>query len=437
MLKYVCSLNLSLRRSHLPWRRKNFENIFIVCVITIFMGQIYMSPFTTWFRFSIAGVVLPIALLFFTDIPILISCGFIGFFIPFFRAFVEFLNISNVRYFDLFYKYLPTIGYYMMYGLLFIALDIRNKKNKFSLFILSLWICDSTSNIVELSIRNIWWDFPFKVAIFQSIIVGFVRAFVVYLFYNFVLYVKDRYDKDKKEKEYRESLIFVSKLKTEVFFLKKSIDDIEYTMERSYLLYDQLVDAELKNYALEISRNIHEIKKDYFRVVTGIESSLESEMKDKKLVMDLWEVFNLIEDSTKKFLNSINKSIYFKFDVKKNIKLTNYLPLISMLNNLIINSIEAIDEYGIIAIEGTTEKKKLIIKITDNGSGIEKEDLKLIFQPGFSTKYDEVSGKMSTGIGLSHVKNLVDEYYQGKLSCNSVQNVYTSFIIEIPVDKLI
>ncbi len=396
-----------------------------------------MSPFASWFRFSIAGVVLPIALLFFSDIPILISCAVIGFFIPFFRAFVEFLNVSDILYMDAFYKYLPTVGYYMTYGLLFIALDIRNKKDKFSIFILSMWICDSMSNILELSIRNIWWSFPFKVAIFQAILVGFVRAFVVYLFYNFVLYVKNRYDKDKKDKEFKESLIFVSKLKTEVFFLKKSIDDIEHTMEKSYLLYDELKDADLKNYALEISRNIHEIKKDYFRVVTGIESTLETEMEERNFTMTLFDVLKIIEDSTKKFLNSVDKEIYLKFDVKKNIKLINYLPLISIINNLIINSIEAIGKNGLITVEGTTENKNLIIVVTDNGSGIEKEDLKFIFQPGFSTKYDVVTGKMSTGIGLSHVKNLVDEYYQGELSCESIQNVYTSFTIKIPVTNLI
>ncbi|WP_372713844.1 ATP-binding protein [Ilyobacter sp.] len=421
----------------MPWKRKNFENIFIVSIITIFMGQIYMSPFASWFRFSIAGVVLPIALLFFSDIPILISCAVIGFFIPFFRAFVEFLNVSDILYMDAFYKYLPTVGYYLTYGLLFIALDIRNKKDKFSIFILSMWICDSMSNILELSIRNIWWSFPFKVAIFQAILVGFVRAFVVYLFYNFVLYVKNRYDKDKKDKEFKESLIFVSKLKTEVFFLKKSIDDIEHTMEKSYLLYDELKDAGLKNYALEISRNIHEIKKDYFRVVTGIESTLETEMEERNFTMTLFDVLKIIEDSTKKFLNSVDKEIYLKFDVKKNIKLINYLPLISIINNLIINSIEAIGKNGLITVEGTTENKNLIIVVTDNGSGIEKEDLKFIFQPGFSTKYDVVTGKMSTGIGLSHVKNLVDEYYQGELSCESIQNVYTSFTIKIPVTNLI
>ncbi len=396
-----------------------------------------MSPFASWFRFSIAGVVLPIALLFFSDIPILISCAVIGFFIPFFRAFVEFLNVSDILYMDAFYKYLPTVGYYLTYGLLFIALDIRNKKDKFSIFILSMWICDSMSNILELSIRNIWWSFPFKVAIFQAILVGFVRAFVVYLFYNFVLYVKNRYDKDKKDKEFKESLIFVSKLKTEVFFLKKSIDDIEHTMEKSYLLYDELKDAGLKNYALEISRNIHEIKKDYFRVVTGIESTLETEMEERNFTMTLFDVLTIIEDSTKKFLNSVDKEIYLKFDVKKNIKLINYLPLISIINNLIINSIEAIGKNGLITVEGTTENKNLIIVVTDNGSGIEKEDLKFIFQPGFSTKYDVVTGKMSTGIGLSHVKNLVDEYYQGELSCESIQNVYTSFTIKIPVTNLI
>ncbi len=401
------------------------------------MGQIYISPVTTWFRFSFAAVALPIALLFFENIPVILLCSTIGILMAFFRAFVDFFNISTLFYIDAFYKYIPAMTYYVLYGLLFIALDVRNKKDKFSLFILSLWICDSTSNILELCIINIWSDFQFKKAVFQVILVGLMRAFVVYLFYNFVLYIKNRYDKDKKDKEYKESLIFVSKLKTEVFFLKKSIDDIEHTMEKSYLLYDELKDANLKNYALEISRNIHEIKKDYFRVVTGIEGSLEMEMEDKNFIMALLDVLKIIEDSTKKYLNSVDKKIFFKFNVKKNIRLKNYLPLISIINNLIINSIEAIDKDGIITVEGTTEKKNLIITVTDNGTGIEKEDLKLIFQPGFSTKYDEITGKMSTGIGLSHVKNLVDEYYDGELSCESIQNVYTSFTIKIPVNNLI
>jgi two-component system sensor histidine kinase YcbA len=160
-------------------------------------------------------------------------------------------------------------------------------------------------------------------------------------------------------------------------------------------------------------------------------------MEERNFTMSLFDVLQIIEDSTKKFLNSVDKDIYLKFDVKKNTKLINYLPLISLINNLIINSIEAIDKNGLITVEGTIENRNLVITVTDNGPGIEKEDLKLIFQPGFSTKYDLVSGKMSTGIGLSHVKNLVDEYYQGELYCDSIQNVFTSFTIKIPVTNLI
>ncbi|MGB6130024.1 MAG: ATP-binding protein [Psychrilyobacter sp.] len=419
----------------LNWKNKHIENMVIVSIITIFMGQIYISPVTTWFRFSFAVIVLPIALLFFKDIPVLQLCTPIGLLMTTFRAFVDFLNVDNLFYMEAFYKYFPVTFFYISYGFFFIILDVRGKKNHFSLLLLSLWICDSTSNILELSITNIWPNLPFKIAVLQAILIGLVRAFVVYFFYILVLHIKKRYDNDKKEKEYKDSLLFVSKLKTEVFFLKKSIKDIEYTMEQSYILYDQLKNSRLKKYALEISLNIHEIKKDYFRVVSGIENSLQ--LEDKQIKMTFLDVMKIIEDSTKKSIQSTNKNIYFNFKTKKNIELKNYVSLISIINNLIINSIEAIEKNGFITVENTEEKKNLLITITDNGTGIEKEDLKLIFQPGFSTKYDEITGKMSTGIGLSHVKNLVEEYYEGKLDCVSIQNVYTCFTIKIPIINLI
>ena len=242
--KHICSRGGILI---LNCKKKYIENIVIVSVITIFMGQIYINPVGTWFRFSFAAIVLPIALLFFKDISVLSLCIPIGILMTIFRAFVDFFNVNHLFYMEAFYKYFPVTFYYIFYGLLFIVLDVRGKKNHFSLLVLSLWICDSTSNILELSIISIWSNFPFKVAVFQAILIGLARAFVVYFFYNFVLHIKKRYDSDKKEKEYKESLLFVSKLKTEVFFLKKSMEDIEYTMEKSYLLYDQIENSELKN----------------------------------------------------------------------------------------------------------------------------------------------------------------------------------------------
>jgi two-component system sensor histidine kinase YcbA len=82
-----------------------------------------------------------------------------------------------------------------------------------------------------------------------------------------------------------------------------------------------------------------------------------------------------------------------------------------------------------------TRDNSLIIKVADNGTGIPEDQLKVIFQPGYSTKYDPRTGTMSTGLGLTHVKSLV-EYLSGSISVKSIPGSGTTFIIEIPLAQL-
>jgi nitrogen-specific signal transduction histidine kinase len=99
--------------------------------------------------------------------------------------------------------------------------------------------------------------------------------------------------------------------------------------------------------------------------------------------------------------------------------------------NLILNSIEAIETDGEISVLITEvdpsddfyqrkpfykkiiEKRYLVIKITDNGSGITLENLQQIFNPFFTTK------NFGTGLGLSIVYQIVQEnngiiYYESE-----------------------
>ncbi len=82
-----------------------------------------------------------------------------------------------------------------------------------------------------------------------------------------------------------------------------------------------------------------------------------------------------------------------------------------MLVDLIKNSIEAISDLKMaggqentpfIRINSHVDSGSLIIEITDNGIGIEKGKLDLIFRPGYTTKGSE------SGLGLHSVANFVD-----------------------------
>ena len=99
-----------------------------------------------------------------------------------------------------------------------------------------------------------------------------------------------------------------------------------------------------------------------------------------------------------------------------------------MFINLLINASDAItNNKGIISIQGLETKSDLIIRIKDNGQGIEPKYLEKIFDPFFTTKE---KGK-GTGLGLSITYTIVGEHY-GEISANSKPDRGTTFIITLP-----
>ncbi|MEN8188781.1 MAG: response regulator [Thermodesulfobacteriota bacterium] len=99
------------------------------------------------------------------------------------------------------------------------------------------------------------------------------------------------------------------------------------------------------------------------------------------------------------------------------------------LLNLILNAIEAIDEDGLITIatrnysvrktdSGTIplpEGEYVLLSVTDNGQGINNEDLAKIFEPFYSKK---VLGRSGTGLGLTVVWNTIEDH-SGHISVES------------------
>lgn len=96
--------------------------------------------------------------------------------------------------------------------------------------------------------------------------------------------------------------------------------------------------------------------------------------------------------------------------------------------NLLINGSHAIKDHGDIYIISKYKNEKIIIKIADNGSGIEKENISKLFEPFFSTK-DIGKG---TGLGLAISLGII-ETHNGNINVISKVGLGTCFTIEIPV----
>ncbi|MEW6203094.1 MAG: ATP-binding protein [bacterium] len=104
--------------------------------------------------------------------------------------------------------------------------------------------------------------------------------------------------------------------------------------------------------------------------------------------------------------------------------------------NLILNSIQAIEQKGTIRIKtefipkGKDENPYLCVTFTDNGNGIPPDDLPRIFDPSFSTKED------GSGFGLVITRQIV-EAHGGYINVSSEPDRQTSFEINLPVKQKI
>lgn len=97
------------------------------------------------------------------------------------------------------------------------------------------------------------------------------------------------------------------------------------------------------------------------------------------------------------------------------------------LYNVMVNAIEAAFEKKVvpdIRVKAYTNRLYTVIEITDNGNGIDKNNLKKIFRPYVSSKHT----KNNFGVGLTYVRTIVQEH-NGRIHVHSKVNVGTTFSI--------
>jgi len=186
-------------------------------------------------------------------------------------------------------------------------------------------------------------------------------------------------------------------------------------------------DAELDEIKEIIPQTIDDIKIGAERAADIIRGLRNFSRIDK----DAMQVFNIHEGIDSALLLLRNK---FKnhITIKKNY---GELPIIECfpgkLNqaflNIIGNSIDAIENEGVIEIETRSVQDHVEVSIKDTGKGIPPEIIDKIFDPFFTTK---TVGK-GVGLGLSITFGIIKEH-NGKIDVKSEVNTGTVFTISLP-----
>ena len=83
-----------------------------------------------------------------------------------------------------------------------------------------------------------------------------------------------------------------------------------------------------------------------------------------------------------------------------------------VLYNLVHNAIKFTPENGRIKITTKAQKDKVLVSVRDNGTGIEKDELDMIWERFYKTDKSRSRDKTGTGLGLAIVKNIINEHGQ-------------------------
>lgn len=409
---------------------KRFAKYLLTIITITLFSELHFYPFQGLFRFSAGVMAISLAILIQDDLDE-VALGFsVGLCVIILRTIIRYYDDTYNSIFLAFKAAYPIFFYYASFGILARLFNLRKNSSALHTLIFTLFSVDILSNLVELSLRE---DLNFKM-IRYSMMVAFVRSLITYLIYI----VFKRHEliilKQEHQKRYKQLNTIAANIQAETFYLKKSMTDIEDVMSKSYNLYqNNSQNPEISEISLDIAREVHEIKKDYYRILMGLEGFIEK--FDENADMNFTDIIYIIKDSVEKYIKQTEKNIDISFDIRADIGIRQYYHIFTIINNLIVNSIDAIRDKGKIKVYQALIGSDIKIEVSDDGKGIEEGTLPYIFNPGFTTKFNTLTGEPSTGIGLSHIKNTVD-VLGGYLEVEKNGKNGTVFKVSIPINSL-
>jgi signal transduction histidine kinase len=105
-----------------------------------------------------------------------------------------------------------------------------------------------------------------------------------------------------------------------------------------------------------------------------------------------------------------------------------------ILLNLIINARQAMPRGGrlLIEVRENSGTQMAEIRICDTGVGILPEQLRLIFEPFYTTKEPDEHGHGGSGLGLSVCRQIIEQH-QGRIRVESLVGKGSKFTVKLPL----
>lgn len=182
------------------------------------------------------------------------------------------------------------------------------------------------------------------------------------------------------------------------------------------------------------------IKEENKRMNKHVETILQAAVMDKQefqLNTEALHAHNLMKHALENHhlqLEEKGAVVELFLNAKNDLILADDVHFTNLLSNLVDNAIKYSKENLTLKIITHSTNKLLLIRIADNGIGMNKETLKRVFEKFYRAHTGNVHNVKGFGLGMSYVKTIIDAH-KSNIKVESILGRGTTFTVEIPLVK--
>jgi len=186
------------------------------------------------------------------------------------------------------------------------------------------------------------------------------------------------------------------------------------------------------------------IKEENQRMNRQVETILKAALLDKQevdLMLKPTHIHEVIKDVADNFTLQLEEKkgkIDLQLNAANDLVDADEVHLPNLINNLIDNAVKYAKENVPPEIKIATQAngKNMILRLEDNGIGMNRETVKRIFEKFYRAHTGNVHNVKGFGLGLSYVKTMVEAHH-GEIKAESTLGKGSSFTIELPLKKTV
>ena len=275
---------------------------------------------------------------------------------------------------------------------------------------------------------TLYVNFPERSRFILSSIMGMTLLSIIFTTIIIIAYTSAIYQLIKQRK--------ISQIKTD--FINNMTHEFKTPIATINLALDAIRNPKIIDDEDKVKRYLKMIKDENKRMHAQVENVLrisKLEKNELNISKDKVDLHDIIEDAMSHIeliVEDRNGYIKSKLDAKTSSVLANETHFTNVIVNVLDNAVKYSEGEPKINVVTENVVNSIILKISDQGSGMSKSVQKRVFEKFYREHTGDVHNVKGHGLGLAYVKRIVDDH-SGHVSVESEKGKGSTFIIKLPL----